>query len=186
MSDTPELPQLFTDVKRFNLPYPIVVLSHMPDAARAPRQIRALLGKYTHRGDFKLSSGQYSNHFIDVKSALLAHPIEFSTKLRRAIRALSNGVAGSRCALVGHGQGGALLLGLLAGDTHMGHLVISDPKPDLPAMCPPIPAGSSVILLDDVLTSGRTLRGMHDTVKTAGGVVVGGIVVALHDDPALY
>ncbi|MDN5820045.1 MAG: ComF family protein, partial [Brachybacterium sp.] len=35
-----------------------------------------------------------------------------------------------------------------------------------------------VIIVDDVVTTGSTLRGMHDALTEAGMVVLGGVVVA--------
>ncbi len=148
---------------------------------------RHILDHHTLTGDYELSSGQHSSEYIDLRAALLCEECnaasqEFDHPLVRwymaQIRYPSDG--GGRPAIVATGSFGGLLLGAIAAlDLAWGSpLLLWNPKGhgvewsgEEPGRFRP-----SVVLMDDVATTGDTLRAMREACEARGWAVAAEVV----------
>jgi orotate phosphoribosyltransferase len=127
--------------------------------------ILEILRRHTLEGDFRLSSGLRAGTYVDCRAAMLEHPETFRKFLHRKISAFGPALP------VATGTGGAIMLATV-GTGYLwnpkGHGVEWSPRP---------PAGTRVVLLDDVRTTGRTLSELRAACLERGLDVVGEVVL---------
>lgn len=127
---------------------------------------------FTKKGKFTLSSGETTDTYIDLRAAILTVPSLIDEYLSSKISDL--GV--EYCEPVGTGASGALLLGLLRRNGYLWN-----PKEHGVEWSPEPIKGSKVFLVDDIYTTGRTLKRLREACEKAELDVIGEIVLYKRD-----
>jgi orotate phosphoribosyltransferase len=125
-------------------------------------------------GDFTLTSGEKSDVYIDVKKAW-TDPARL-TMLAHALAAH----AGSEERLAGMELGAVPLVVAVALETGRPYIVLRKAAKEHGTRQPfegEIPAGSRILLIEDVTTTGGSTARSVDIVRAAGGVVDRALVV---------
>jgi len=114
--------------------------------------IANIISEFTLKGDFTLSNGGTSDTYIDLRAAILTHP--------RFIGKYMNYMVGPDSYPVGTGAGGALLLGVMQREGFLWN-----PKPHGIEWSPQPKEGMKVVLVDDVHTTGNTIKNLREACK---------------------
>lgn len=139
----------------------------------------AIIRHHTRSGVFSLSGGGTAEQYVDLRSALLCDHCgrDLAAWYAGQISDAFNG--GTEGAVVGTGAFGAMLLAVLAQDDERcilwnpkGHGVEWSSGYWLPG------TGEPVVLVDDVVTTGGTLRALRAACEAQGWRVVGEIVAS--------
>jgi len=144
------------------------------DSKLLDNDVDAIVKRFTHFGEFKLSGGGTSDTYVDMREAMLVWPGHARRVLTQKLERMG---VNDGTTLVGTGVSGALMLGLLDDDRPK---LLWNPKghgTEWSGTEPP--GGASVVLLDDVATTGSTLMRLSRACASRGWTVIGECV--LHD-----
>lgn len=139
-----------------------------------------LARRYTYRGTYTLASGRVADAYVDLRALSLRHPTTVRIKLRERLAQFETD---NPDGVVATGAAGAILLALLATDplrlpnhwTKVGWLW--NPKDHGVPWSPLIPGTARVVLVDDLRTTGGTLKRLGEACQLAGLVVLGETVL---------
>jgi len=131
-------------------------------------------------GHFALSSGLHTSRYVDVKQAMSATPVRKRIAREMALPFSQSGVQ----IVMGSGSDGALLASAVADMSHFSEdwwncawTVKEEGVLFIPDRAKDFVRNRRVLLVDDVLTTGKTLGDLKVLVEAEGGQVVGSAVV---------
>ena len=134
--------------------------------------IEEIVEHHTLHGEFKLSNGGTSDTYIDLRSALLCWKCSHRLSRWYVDRLLQEHGA---ITPVATGSFGALLLGHLS-EAGWGCVLWNPKGHGVEWSGSKVHPGTRVVLLDDVVTTGGTLRALRAACEAQGWEVVGEIV----------
>ena len=135
------------------------------------------------KGDFILSSGEESSYYFDIKKILLKY--DFLNEVKNVISKEIGKIEKEEeeiDAVAGIGLGGTILVTSIAGYYHhnVEGCIVREQRKNYGTQKKienPQPSHSRVIILEDVITSGKSVSYACDALLDAGNVILGVIAI---------